>query len=215
MSELPAADLGPAGPPAALGRAREALRAGRVVAFPTDTVYGLAVDPTVPGAMAALFETKGRPATVAVAVLVADLAQAEALAADGVHPGLSAPARRLAGRFWPGALTLVVPRRPGLDWDLGGDGGTIGLRCPAAPAARQLCAEVGPLATTSANRHGEPPLHSARDVEAAFGSGLVVVDGGRCDALPSTVVGLTGGPVRCLRRGELPFEDVVAVVSGG
>lgn len=199
--------------PADLERAVRALMAGQVVAIPTDTVYGLAVDPCRAGAMGALLELKGRPAAQAVAVLVADLDQAQSLAADEQRAGLPARGRRLAERFWPGALTLVVARRPGLGWDLGGDESTIGLRCPADDKARKLCAMVGPLATTSANRHGEAPLHTAAAVEEAFGTGLVVVDGGRCDAAPSTVVDLTGETMRLLRLGGISFDEVLAAAG--
>ncbi len=192
-----------------LAGAALALRAGQVVAIPTDTVYGLAVDPRRPEATATLFALKGRPADVAVAVLVADLDQAHALAAHQGGAGLSPRATALAGRFWPGALTMVVHRRAGLDWELGGDQGTIGLRCPAHDVVRRLCAAVGPLATTSANRHGQAPLSTAQEVGASFaGTGLVVVDGGRCQGVPSTVVDLTAEPMRCLRAGAVSWEEV-------
>jgi L-threonylcarbamoyladenylate synthase len=197
-------------PPGELAPVLDALRGGSVVAIPTDTVYGLAVDPARPGAVDALFALKGRPAGLSVAVLVADMAQADALAAGGAMPP---EARRLALRFWPGALTLVVVRRAGLGWDLGGDPGTIGLRCPAHDLARELCRLVGPLATTSANRHGEAPLVTAEEVVATFGDQLVVVDGGRCDAAPSTVADTTVVPPRCLRTGTLAWEEVLAAAG--
>jgi L-threonylcarbamoyladenylate synthase len=195
-----------------LSAAAAALGAGQVVAIPTDTVYGLAVDPSRPGATAALFELKGRPSGMALAVLVADLDQADALASHDGQAGLSTAARRLAERFWPGALTLVTSRRAGIDWDLGGDPATLGLRCPADDVARSLCATVGPLAATSANRHGEPPLQIAGEVIGSFGTGLLVIDGGRRDGLPSTVVDLTTEPMRCRRAGEVSWEDVLAAV---
>lgn len=198
------------GAPDVLAAAADALRHGRIVGIPTDTVYGLAADPTRPGATAALFAAKGRPAQLELPVLVADLAQAEALAGP---EGMAPVARRLAGAFWPGALTLVVTRRRGLDWELGGDGATIGLRCPAHDLVRSLCSEVGPLATTSANRHGEPPLTTARALVAEFGPDMAVVDGGRCDSLPSTVVDLTAATPRCLRQGAVPFLDVERVAG--
>jgi tRNA threonylcarbamoyl adenosine modification protein (Sua5/YciO/YrdC/YwlC family) len=198
-------------PSASLAAAAGALRAGAVVGIPTDTVYGLAADPSVPGATAALFALKGRPEHVELPVLVADVAQAEELAGPS---GLGPAARLLAERFWPGALTVVVGRRPGVTWELGGTGGTIGLRCPASEPARSLCTEVGPLATTSANRHGEPPLVTAAELVAAFGPELVVVDGGRCAGAPSTVVDVTGWPARCLRPGAVRFAEVEAALAG-
>lgn len=196
-------------PPEGLGAAAAALRAGLVVGIPTDTVYGLAADPSRPGATAQLFALKGRPTDAELPVLVADTAQAEELAGpDGLPP----VARALVARFWPGALTIVVSRRDGLEWELGGTGDTIGLRCPASEIARALCRTVGPLATTSANRHGEPPHAGAAEVTADFPE-LVVVDGGRCDGAPSTVVDVTVSPPVCLRAGGVPWPEVEAVVA--
>ncbi len=196
---------------ALLAEAAAALRAGEVVAFPTDTVYGLAVDPDRPGATARLFALKGRPDTVALPVLVGDRAQAQTLAGpDGLPP----LARRLADRFWPGPLTMVVPRAADLDWDLGGDDATIGIREPADPLARALCLAVGPLATTSANLHGDEPLTTAAAVRAAFPVGIaVVVDGGPCAGQPSTVVDATGAEPVCLRAGGVPWEGILAIVA--
>jgi tRNA threonylcarbamoyl adenosine modification protein (Sua5/YciO/YrdC/YwlC family) len=188
--------------------AAAALRQGRVVAVPTDTVYGLAVDPSLPGATAALYALKGRPEARALPVLVAGADRARALAApEAWTPALE----RLAGRWWPGALTVVVARRAGLDWDLGGDAATIGLRVPTEPVSG-LCETLGALATTSANRHGEPPMTTAREVVAGFGEELPVLDGGRCDAPPSTVVDLTGTTPSCLRRGAVAWEDIVELL---
>jgi L-threonylcarbamoyladenylate synthase len=183
-----------------------ALRAGAVVAIPTDTVYGLAVDPRCRGATDSLFALKRRPATLELPVLVADVAQAESLVGPG---GLPPVARRLADRFWPGSLTIVVPRRGGVDWELGGDGLTIGLRCPAHPMVHRLCQLVGPLATTSANRHGERPITSADAVAGEFGLEVaLVIDGGVCDGTPSTVVDVTGEGLRCLRDGAVAWREV-------
>ena len=192
-----------------LDEAAEALRAGAVVAVPTDTVYGLAADPARPGATAAVFALKGRPAGLALPVLVDGVDQAGAVAGPD---GLRGPGRVLAEAFWPGALTVVVPRRQGLGWDLGGDDRTVGLRCPAAAAARRLCAAVGPLATTSANRHGEAPATTAAGVRRVFGAGLLVVDGGPCDGVPSTVVDVCGEEPRLLRAGGVPWGDVLAAL---
>jgi L-threonylcarbamoyladenylate synthase len=107
-----------------------------------------------------------------------------------------------------------VARRPGLDWDLGGDGLTIGLRCPAHPVARLLCQRLGPLATTSANRHGEPPITTAAALTEEFGDAVaVVVDGGVCDGAPSTVIDVTGDTLRCIRVGALPWRDVQEIAG--
>lgn len=185
-----------------LGPVAAALAAGQVVAVPTDTVYGLAADPTRPGATAALFALKGRPRGLSLPVLVADVAQAEAV-------GVLGPlARRLVG-MWPGPLTVVVARRPGLDWDLGDDEGTVGLRQPAHPLMLALLARVGPLATTSANHHGQPPLTDPASVAAAFPD-LAVLDGGVCEGLPSTVADATGDRPRRLRDGAMAWSEVEA-----
>jgi L-threonylcarbamoyladenylate synthase len=187
-------------------QARAALRAGGVVAIPTDTVYGLAVDPSIIGATDALFALKSRPASLDLPVLVGTVEQAEALAGPD---GLSPVARRLARRFWPGALTIVVPRRPGLGWVLGAHVDTIGLRLPDHGLARALCDEIGALATTSANAHGERPCTDADGVRRTFGSSVVVVDGGPCAGAPSTVVEVLDGTPTLLREGAVPWEAVV------
>lgn len=195
--------------PAALELAAAALAAGRVVGLPTDTVYGLAVDALRPGAADRLFALKARPRTVEVAVLVADAGQARALAG-----ALPEEAEALMARWWPGALTLVLPRRPGLAADLGGDGSSVGVRCPDHGVARALAALVGPLATTSANRHGHPPVTTAAGLAEMFGDGVaVVLDGGLCQGPPSTVVALTGGEPRCLRDAALPWSEVAASLA--
>jgi L-threonylcarbamoyladenylate synthase len=193
----------PAGP-AALGAALEALAAGEVVGIPTDTVYGLAADPWRPGATDRLFAVKDRPREVVIPVLVADLGQAQRLAE--IDP--DGPARRLMDRWWPGALTVVVPALPGHGADIGGDGRSVGLRCPDHPVAVALCAAAGPLATTSANRHGEAPLTEAAAVAANLPGVALVIDGGRCDAPPSTVVDATGAEVRLLREGALTWSEL-------
>ena len=191
----------------ALDEAVAALARGQVVGLPTDTVYGLAVDPLRPGAVAALFSAKGRPATMAVAVLVDGFDQAGSV---GV---LDDRAQRLARRFWPGGLTLVVDRRPSVVWELGGDPGSIGLRWPDHAVPTALASRVGPLATTSANRHGRPTLTTAAEVEAELGADVaLVLDGGRCEGLPSTVVDCRAGGVRVLREGRVPAVLVLETV---
>jgi L-threonylcarbamoyladenylate synthase len=178
------------------------------VAIPTDTVYGLAVDPRGQGATDRLFALKDRPTTFELPVLVGDVSQAEALSGPD---GLPDVARRLVDRFWPGPLTVVVARRPGLDWELGGDGVTVGLRLPAHALVQRLCQRVGPLATTSANRHGQAPVTTVAALVEEFGEGVaVVVDGGTCDGEASTVVDVTGTSPRCLREGAVPWSDIEA-----
>ncbi len=181
-----------------------------MVAIPTDTVYGLAVDPSCAGSTDALFALKSRPQTLDLPVLVGSIEQAERLAGP---EGLSESARRLAHAFWPGALTIVVPRRRGLDWVLGVHADTIGLRMPDHASARALCSEVGALATTSANVHGEEPCADADAVRRAFGSRVAVLDGGHCAGAPSTVVSILGDVPACIREGAVAWADVVAVTG--
>jgi len=194
---------------AAIAAAVEALRRGEVVAVPTDTVYGLAVDPLQPGASARIFSAKRRPEALALPVLVASFAQASLLAAPASLERLVL----LATAFWPGALTVVVQRAPGVELDLGGDSTTVGLRAPAHPAVRELCRIIGPLAVTSANLHGMEPCHEACEVRATWGDELTVIDGGRCDGRPSTVVAITGAAPVVLREGPVSAAEIEAVLA--
>ena len=195
-------------PEPALAAAVEALRAGLVVGIPTDTVYGLAVDPTRPGATDRLFEAKRRPRDVDLPVLVATPEQALLLAT-----AVPVAATRLMDRFWPGPLTLVLPRAPEFTGDLGEDEATVGVRCPDHPVPRALCAEVGPLATTSANRHGEPTHETAAAVADDLGEAVaIVLDGGACTGSPSTVVDCTGLEPRLLREGRVPWAHLLAAI---
>jgi L-threonylcarbamoyladenylate synthase len=186
----------------ALTAAGRALLRGEVVGLPTDTVYGLGALATSKAAVSRLFDLKGRPDDVAIAVLIADLEQALAL----VDPPANELAK-LAKAFWPGPLTVVVPRREPSTVALGGDEATIGLRCPDDRFVRRLCAATGPLAVTSANRHGEPPTTSAAALASIFPS-LLVIDGGTRDAAPSTVVSLSGGGPAVLREGPVGLPEI-------
>ena len=190
--------------PAAVEDAVERLMAGEVVAIPTDTVYGLAVSAFVPGAIDQLFVAKERPHTLEIPVLISAPTVAEDLV-EGEIPGI---AQWWMDRFWPGALTIVLARNyDRRDVDLGGDGSTIGLRCPDHRLVRELCRRVGALATTSANLHGEPTPPTAAGVAAALdGAVSLVLDGGTCEGAPSTVVAIdaTGAP-SVLREGRIPI----------
>src|SRR3954447_489083 len=138
-------------PPAtALLAAVRSLAQGLPVGIPTDTVYGLAVDPFRPGATDRIFAAKRRPRDVSLPLLVSGVEQA--LSVSTAVPGL---ALELMERYWPGPLTIVIPARPGMGADLGEDELTVGVRRPDHPVPEALCAAAGPLATTSANRHGE------------------------------------------------------------
>ncbi len=193
----------------AVRRAAEALADGDIVAVPTDTVYGLAVDPTQPKAVARLFALKGRPDDVPLPILVAGPEQVELVAGE-----LEPAATVLAARFWPGPLTLVVPRRPEFSVDLGGPPAarqTVGIRRPDHAVMVALCEILGPLAVTSANLHGSTPATTAAQVLQVFSDldqPAVILDGGTCAGTPSTVVECRGPASRCLREGALQWDEV-------
>ncbi|MGP8162888.1 MAG: L-threonylcarbamoyladenylate synthase [Acidimicrobiales bacterium] len=196
--------------PTSVGDLVRALENGAVVGLPTDTVYGLAASLSRPVAVDQLFALKGRPRDLAIPVLVADLAQAEEVA-GGADPRLAV----LANRFWPGALTIAVRRGPGEQPVLGGDPATVGVRCPNDDLVRALCRRVGPLAVTSANRHGGAPATTADEFRAIFVADVgVVLDGGVRDGRPSTVVSIAAGTPRCVREGAIPFAAVAAALAG-
>ncbi|MBU6495472.1 MAG: threonylcarbamoyl-AMP synthase [Acidobacteria bacterium] len=189
--------------------ARRALSEGRVVALPTDTVYGLAARWDDAEAVSTIFELKSRPRDVALPVLVATSDQITALGVEWPER-----ARRLAERWWPGALTVAVPVVAELAQRIGAEG-SIGFRQPAAPITLDLLALSGPLAVTSANRHGHEPARSAEEVLATFaGTRLAgVLDGGRCDAVVSTVIELVGESWRLRRAGGVDVEQVAEILG--
>jgi L-threonylcarbamoyladenylate synthase len=161
------------------------LRAGSIVALPTDTVYGIAADLALPDAIERLFAAKRRPPEKAVAVLLADADQATELA------DLSPAARMLAERFWPGGLTLVLPVRPGarLPLVLAAGAPTIGLRVPDHDCPRALARILGPLPTTSANLSGGPDARDADAVATLLGDAVaLVIDGGPIRGGPASTV---------------------------
>ena len=181
-------------------RVARALLDGDVAVVATDTVYGLLADPRSPAAMARLLELKGRPESVPIAVLIASLAQAEELVEVGDEFA------RLAARHWPGALTLVAPVRPDADL-VAGTGTTLGVRCPDDDFIRSLAHRFGPIAATSANRHGEPPVVDGVAAREVFGGTVeVIVDGGRRGGRASTVVDVTGPEPVVLRGGDVVIE---------
>ena len=196
-------------PERAISVAVDALRQGDIIGIPTDTVYGLAADPWHSGASDRLFLVKGRPRNVELPVFVAGQDQAAELS-----EGLPDSASRLMSEFWPGALTVVVPRRADLAADLGEDDATIGLRCPAHPVPLELCRRFGPYATTSANRHGQPPVTDAAVLARDLPGVELVLDGGECSGEPSTVVDATGEMPKLLRAGSIPWERIMEVTGG-
>ena len=189
-------------PAVALAAAALELRSGGVVILPTDTVYGLTALASDGAAVGDLFERKGRSADRRVAVLVADADQALLVVAAGPAFG------RLSGALWPGPLTIVCNRADGFGPWLGEGGATVGVRCPDHDLVRALAAEVGPIATTSANRAGEPTPADAAGAASAVGGDLLVLDGGPCAGRPSTVLDLTAEPARILRLGAVSAAQI-------
>ncbi len=181
-----------------LSNALAALRQGKIVGMPTDTVYGLAVDPGIPAAVEALFDLKGRPYDKPVALLVDSAEQAQQIVE--VPPAAMA----LADRHWPGPLTLVVRSQIDLPPWVGDRRGTVGVRIPDHPVARALLAAAGPLAVTSANRSGEPPARDADGARAIFGDAVAEYLEGTCrGGEASTVVDMTVDPPRVVRPGPV------------
>ena len=180
--------------PTALDAAESALRAGELIVLPTDTVYGLAA---LPSSMEPLFALKGRPASVPIAVLVESLEQAASVAT------MSDAVERLARVFWPGPLTIVRPRVDGT--------GTVAVRCPDHAFVRLLAQRVGPLAVTSANRHGAPTPAEAHAAAASLaGDVAVVIDGGPLHGVASTVVDASDAELTIIRLGQITEEQIRA-----
>ena len=193
-----------------LQRASAELSKGGVAVIPTDTVYGLAARPDIPRAIARVFELKQRSRDKQLPVLGAGIEQ---LATIG---RFDERALRLARRYWPGPLTLVVERRPEFNCDLGGrEDGTIALRVPRSDPARRLLALTHPLAVTSANRSGETPAGSVRDARALWGNEIAAyLDGGECEAgIASTVVSVVGEEVEVLRAGPINEEEIAQTLT--
>lgn len=207
---LPAAtELTDAFAPGAVDRAFGILKNGGLVAFPTDTVYGLAADIHSAAAIERLFTAKGRDTQKAIAVLVGSVEQ---LALVVRH--LTPAAKRLADAFWPGALTLIVPRRLELPANLSPNQ-TIGVRMPDHPLALELLRRTGPLATTSANRSGMDNPLSAQDVLGQLDGRIdLILDGGRVPGgKPSTLADCTGAQLQVLRQGPITLEQLQAVLD--
>lgn len=190
------------------------LRAGGMVAFPTETVYGLGADARNATAVSKIFNLKGRPPAHP---LIVHLASADLLArwAAVVPPA----AERLATQFWPGPLTMILPRGPGVIDVVTGGQSTVGVRCPAHPIALHLlraCAEVGiaGLAAPSANRFGQVSPTTAAHVRAEFGADLMVLDGGASAVgIESTIVDLSGAAPRILRPGMITEAQIAQVLG--
>lgn len=194
----------------ALETASLALRRGGLVVLPTDTVYGIAVDAFDADAVANLLEAKGRGRDMPPPVLISTASTADALAL--ALPGY---ARTLMEHFWPGPLTLIGKQQPSLQWDIGDTRGTVAMRMPNHPLALELLERTGPLAVSSANLTGQPPVTDADQAEQMLGEVVdVILDGGPASGSePSTIVDVTGVRGRILRLGALSLEELNAVLE--
>ena len=194
----------------AITAATSALKSGRLVVMPTDTVYGLAADAFDSLAVTALLAAKNRGRDMPVGVLVGSWHTIE-----GLVYYLDDAARELIRAFWPGALSLVVQQAPSLQWDLGDARGTVMLRMPLQPVALELLRETGPLAVSSANVSGWPPATTAQLAQVQFGALVdVYLDGGPSQQqAASTIVDLTSTAPRILREGPVSAAAVAAVLG--
>lgn len=188
--------------PVALRHAEDVLKHGGLIAFPTDTVYGLAALPFQAESVECLFTAKGRNSSRAIAILIGDLSQLDLVAGK-----MSAQAHYLAECFWPGPLTLVVPKAPSLPAVLSPDE-TVGVRMPDHPVALALLRDIGPLAVTSANLSGKENANTAQEVLKQLSGRIhLILDGGRSPGgVPSTVVDCSGSQPVILRPGPIPME---------
>jgi tRNA threonylcarbamoyl adenosine modification protein (Sua5/YciO/YrdC/YwlC family) len=192
----------------------EAVQRGDLVVLPTDTVYGVGADAFKAYAVEALQNAKGRGRATPPPVLVGSRHTL-----DGLVYGLPAAAQDLVEAFWPGALTIVVEHAPTLQWDLGDTNGTVGVRMPLHPVALEVLREIGPMAVSSANKHGQPTAATAEEARDQLGYTVsVYLDAGPApETAPSTIVDVTGEVPRVLRLGAIPIEklrDVVPTIVG-
>ena len=194
-----------------LERAVDWLRQGGIVAFPTDTLYGLTVDPTSASAVASLFDLKGRRPDAALPFVAASADQV-----FGWTPRASERTRQLAEAFWPGPLSLVVDAPERLVAAVQGADGSVAVRVPAHDVARALASAWGsPIPATSANRSGEPPAITAVDLGAlAHDARVLVIDAGPAPGgLPSTIVDARRTPIALVRAGVVPWSRVLESVQ--
>lgn len=194
-------------------QAASLLRQGKLVALPTETVYGLAADATQEDAVQANYDAKGRPETKPLNVLVDGMAMVATVCRD-----IPADAYQLAEAFWPGPLTMILWGNSALPSIVPAGGGTQGVRCPDHPDTLAVIKALGrPLACPSANLSGQPSPKSANDVLAQLGGNIdAVLDGGPCTVgVESTILDLTATPYRILRQGGLGREKIEAVLGQG
>jgi len=195
---------------AGIAAAVSAVKGGRLIVLPTDTVYGIGADAFEPAAVTALLAAKGRGRDMPVPVLVGSWQTI-----DGLAFAVPAAARELIAAFWPGALSLVVQQAPSLRWDLGESAGTVMVRMPLHPVAIELLREVGPMAVSSANISGSPPAVTSDDAQGQFGDLVeVYLDAGPSQQqAASTIVDLTSATPRILRQGPVSVDEIAKVLG--
>jgi L-threonylcarbamoyladenylate synthase len=194
-----------------IGEAALRICRGELVAYPTETVWGLAADARSDGAVARLRAWKGREAEKPMSVLVSDYRE---LAALGAEP--TPLAERLAARFWPGPLTLVVRCKDAFAPGIAGPDGAVGFRCSPHPVARALAREAGAITATSFNRSGDAACRTRAEAERCARGAIALVDGEDAHgAPPSSVVDATGSALRVLRAGAISVEALEAAARGG
>lgn len=188
--------------------AARAIRNGRLIVLPTDTVYGIGADAFTPEAVAELLQAKGRGRDMPVPVLVGSPATLGGVAVT------DKTIDALVEAFWPGGLTLICRQQPSVRWDLGDTGGTVAVRMPDHEIAVEVLTTTGPLAVSSANVTGHPPAQTAREARDQLGDSVAVyLEAGPTDSdTPSTIVDVSGGVPRVLRQGALGLVDLQAVV---
>lgn len=196
--------------PGEIAEAARLIREGQLVAFPTETVYGLGANTFDPAAVRRVFELKGRPPTSPLIVHVASIEMAKSLVECWPEQ-----AEALARQHWPGPLTLVLPKQAQIPDEVTAGLDTVGVRAPAHPVALELIRASGvPIAAPSANRFTELSPTTAEHVRRAFGNAVMVLDGGPTEVgIESTVVSLAGPEPLLLRPGMIPFEDIRRVTS--
>jgi tRNA threonylcarbamoyl adenosine modification protein (Sua5/YciO/YrdC/YwlC family) len=195
---------------AGLTAAARAVRAGRLVVLPTDTVYGIGCDAFSADAVRGLLAAKNRGPDMPVPVLVGSWSTI-----DGLVLGVPKQARDLIEAFWPGGLSIVLPHAPSLAWDLGSTRGTVMLRMPLHPVALELLRDVGPMAVSSANVSGRPAASTATEAREQLGESVsIYLDGGTSgEPVASTVVDLTADTPRILREGAVTMAEVSEVLG--
>jgi tRNA threonylcarbamoyl adenosine modification protein (Sua5/YciO/YrdC/YwlC family) len=194
----------------AIAAATDAVKSGRLVVLPTDTVYGIAADAFDNGAVANLLAAKGRGRDMPVGVLVGSWHTI-----SGLVYSVPDAAHELIRAFWPGALSLVVQQAPSLQWDLGDARGTVMLRMPLQPVALDVLRAVGPMAVSSANVSGQPPATTAAEAQRQLGDRVdVYLDGGTSEQqAASTILDLTGEVPKILRTGPISARAVADVLG--